>query len=195
MSTSNGQYVDGPPQGAVILTPEILDRYARRWVRLPAMSERIKRLPDARLQEEGFLPRGLAGEDLAAAATALREQGAWVEIQGIPVVDLAAMTPYIPGSETWPVEREGRVRAWQDWWDGLTPEGRREHQQATLRSNMQIVAAGLVTPRVTPEQARRFGDDVTWLAGQIAYLSGLAEPEVEPPTPGPSAEPTGAQGG
>jgi hypothetical protein len=148
------------PPGAAMLTLELLERATTALVRVPGASQKT-------------------GQEV------------YVKIRAIRKADYAAMIPPAPpGSEAWPEDREARDRLWREWLEGLPEDQRQARTLAAAEVTYKVIAAGLVEPRMTADDARALGDDADEIAVAILRLSGLLPPET--PTEAAAAESSGA---
>lgn len=103
----------------------------------------------------------------------VREHGVWVEIGTVGFAEALAVQPVIPGSEDWPTEAKARTEAFQKWYAALPDEDKEKYNEALVEANYRFLLLGLIRPRLTLEQVRRFKDDAVYLMMAISRLSGL----------------------
>lgn len=211
MSERNGFGAEGEamPEGAVLLTEAIWESTSRQWVKLPYLSARVATMTTAELlagrlltpvsawseSERAEAARLAAPPDnepvavdeaalLEARARQVRERGVVVEIQAVGLAEALGMQPVIPGQEDWPTAPEQRIEAFKAWFDGLDEAGKTSHREQQTEAHYQFLAAGLLRPKLSLAQLRRFKDDGLYLALAISRLSGLDRmPEPRPPAP------------
>lgn len=147
MSLNNGKL----PEGASMLTLDLLERATTALVRVPGASEKTK-------QEVYVKIRAIRKADYAAM---------------IP--------PAPPGSESWPEDRQTRDQLWREWLEGLPEEQRQARTLAASEVTYKVIAAGLVDPKLHAEGIRALGDDADEIAVAILRLSGLLPQEVASP--------------
>lgn len=163
MSLLNGKL----PEGATLVTPEILDSATTRHVRCPMLSERVgievyvkvRAIP--RIEYLLSLPADPPGSEQWPTADAV-EVARLTEEYGP-----ARATEYAAGIAA---ERDRLTR---DWMATLAPEAREARLRALSDVWPRVLSLGAVEPRLTLEQARELGPDIEVIAAEILRLSGL----------------------
>lgn len=109
------------------------------------------------------------GEDVYVRIRAIR-RAAYVQM----------LPPPPPGSESW--KDDGRAEQLLAWLASL-PDGERAQRQRDLDEvTYKVVAAGMVEPAVSVDEARDWADDADVIAVEILRFSGML-PEVAPEQP------------
>lgn len=145
------------PDGAVLLTLEQLEQATTKYVRCPVLSQRT-------------------GQEV------------YVRIRTIRRADYLAMVPQLlPEATGWPEGLAERVQLMTDWVASLPEAQRLERQRALADVTYKLLAAGLVEPRATAQEARAFADDADVIALEILTVSGLAAPAA-PAEPSPAIQ-------
>lgn len=139
MSLNNGKL----PEGASMLTLELLERATTALVRVPGASQKT-------------------GGEVYVKVRAIRKADYAAMIPSPPL-----------GSETWPEDLETRTRLWREWLEGLPEESRQARTLAASEVTYKVIAIGLVDPKMSAEAARALGDDADEIAVAILRLSGL----------------------
>src|SRR5689334_18505783 len=102
MSIGNGNGHDqaGPPEGAMVLTLDLLRKTSRKWVQLPALTFRLQRMaPEAlaQLLVEAQMLSPDPPETVVERAQAGVEVGVYVQIRAVGALEAMTMSPLIPG--------------------------------------------------------------------------------------------------
>jgi hypothetical protein len=143
------------PEGAQLVTLELLHRTNTKLVKAPVLSER-------------------AGCDVYVRIRPIRR-----------VAYLQMLPPPAPGSESWPEAKPGmsdaerqaviqeRIQRQEAWFQTLPAEERELQRKAVDDVTYKVLVAGIVEPRLTFETARDFADDADIIGMEILIFSGL----------------------
>lgn len=129
-----------------IATLEEVLAATQKRVRLPALSEAVGR------------PRGFL----------IRRIGFTEYLSFLPLPP--------PGSHEWPEDRQAWSARERAWLETLSPEARDARRAALREVVYKVVAAAVLDPALTVDQARRLGEDATVLMTEILAFSKILLP-------------------
>lgn len=157
MNLDNGHL----PEGAVLLTAEMVEYAMRTQVRCPLLSSRI-------------------GKDVYVRIRAIRRASYLLMLPSLP----------LEATASWPQDDpDAWQRAYQDWLKGLPAEERHVMNAAAADVTWRVVRVGLVDPQLSDENHRNLADDADHIAREILRFSGLLSAPAEAPvladTPAP----------
>lgn len=81
-----------------------------------------------------------------------------------------------PGSHEWPEDRQAWSARERAWLETLSPEVRDARRAALREVVYKVVAAAVLDPALTVDQARRLGEDATVLMTEILAFSKILLP-------------------
>jgi hypothetical protein len=155
--TANGHL----PEGAVLLTAELLERATRTMIRCPFLS-------------------GRAGQDVYVRIRTIRRASYLLMLPPLP----------LEASATWPQDDpEGWQREYQHWLETLPAEERQAKNAAAAEVTWKVVRAGLVEPQLSEASLVDLADDADQIAREILRFSGLLLTPTEAPAPVESPAP------
>lgn len=158
--TTNGHL----PEGAVLLTAELLERATRTMIRCPFLSTR-------------------AGQDVYVRIRTIRRASYLLMLPPLP----------LEASATWPQDNpEAWQREYQQWLEALPAEERQAKNAAAAEVTWKVVRAGLVEPQLSEANLSDLADDADYIAREILRFSGLLPTPTE--ITAPAEVPTPADG-
>lgn len=131
----------------------------------------LPEIDDAAVEADALERPATREELLADRAEEVRRHGAWVQIGMVGFENVERATP--PPTADWPTVAQARDTAWDAWQQTATPAERVRYFERVYQGHLELVSTGLETPRLRPDQVRRFGDDLTFLIIVISRLSGM----------------------
>ncbi len=150
------------PEGATLVTLELLQQANTTHVKAPALSERV-------------------GCDVYVRIRAIRRA---VYLQALPPPPKEAATWPTAKPTMTPEERRAALDGWAQAFEAhmqsLPDEERAQRRRATDDVTYKVLVAGVVEPRLTLETAHDFAEDADVIALEILRFSGLLDEAVSP---------------
>lgn len=100
----------------------------------------------------------------------------YVQVRRLRKADYYAFLPPMPPEVLEATEAADREARYAAWFARLSPDEQGARRRANLAVVYQVLAAAMVEPRVSAEEAVEYADDADVIATAVLELSGILEP-------------------